>query len=189
MRPSTASPMYLYACSQRILGVVPCLAPRPSRRGTATPTARDSNPGSRNHDMSRLSTCTRSHTRTMRPSTASPMCLCACSQRILGVVPSSLALALDKTRQHVPLLATQTPAVVTTTCMSRLSGCTRIPGRCAHPRPHRYTSSSLPTGIGRVALPRPSLALDKTRQHVPLLATQTSAVATKTCLGYLHSHT
>jgi hypothetical protein len=32
------------------------------------------------------------------------------------------------------------------------------------------------------------VALDKTRQH-PLLATQTSVVATKTCLGYLHSHT
>jgi hypothetical protein len=55
MRPSpTASPIYLYACSQRILGVSPSpLAPRPH---TATPAARDSNLGSDNHDMSRLPT-------------------------------------------------------------------------------------------------------------------------------------
>jgi hypothetical protein len=32
-----------------------------------------------------------SHTRTMRPSTASPICLCAYFQRILGVPPSPLA--------------------------------------------------------------------------------------------------
>jgi hypothetical protein len=37
--------------------------------------------------------------------------------------------------------------------------------------------------------PRPSTAaLAETRQH-PLLATQTSTVATKTCLDYLHPHT
>jgi hypothetical protein len=53
MRPSTASPIYLYAYSQRILGVGPSpLAPRPH---TATPTARDSNLDSGNQDMSRLS--------------------------------------------------------------------------------------------------------------------------------------
>jgi hypothetical protein len=45
MRPSTASPMYLCAFSQRVLGVVPCLAPR-SRQGTATPTARERLKGS-----------------------------------------------------------------------------------------------------------------------------------------------
>ena len=44
-----------------------------------------------------------SHTRTMRPSTALPIYLYACSQRILGVAP--LPLALNKTRQH-PLIAT-----------------------------------------------------------------------------------
>jgi hypothetical protein len=42
-----------------------------------------------------------SHTRTMRPSTASPIYLHACSQRILGVSPSPLAL--EKTRQHTLL--------------------------------------------------------------------------------------
>jgi hypothetical protein len=54
MRPSTASPIYLYAYFQRILGVAPSpLAPRPH---TATHAARDSNLDSGNHDMSRLST-------------------------------------------------------------------------------------------------------------------------------------
>jgi hypothetical protein len=43
----------------------------------------------------------------------------------------------------------------------------------------------LPTDIGCGTSP---LALDKTRQHT-LLAIQTSTVATKTCLDYLHSHT
>jgi hypothetical protein len=66
-----------------------------------------------------------------------------------------------------------------------LTICTRIPERCAHPRPHRYASSLLPTDIGCGTSP---LALDKTRQHT-LRATQTSTVATTTCLDYLHSHT
>ena len=55
------------------------LAPR-SRRGTATHTARDASLGSGNHGMSRLSALAYTRipdTRTMRPSTASPMCLCA----------------------------------------------------------------------------------------------------------------
>jgi hypothetical protein len=57
------------------------------------------------------------HTRTMRSSTA-PVDLCTCSQRVLGAVPSPLALA--ETGQHT-LLATQTSAVVTTRFISRLS--------------------------------------------------------------------
>jgi hypothetical protein len=50
----------------------------------------------------------------MRPSTASPINPYACSQRILGVAPSPLALA-EALQQHT-LLATQTSVVVTTTC-------------------------------------------------------------------------
>jgi hypothetical protein len=52
-----------------------------------------------------------SHTRTIRPSTASPICLYAYFQRILRVVPTPLALA--ETRQRT-LLATQTSTVATT---------------------------------------------------------------------------
>jgi hypothetical protein len=90
------------------------LAPR-SRRGTATHAARDSN-------LNAVATTTclgylHSHTRTIRPSTASPIYLYACFQRILGVAPSTLAL--DKTRQHA-LLATQISTVVTTTCLDYL---------------------------------------------------------------------
>jgi hypothetical protein len=42
----------------------------------------------------------------MRPSTASPIYLCAYFQRVLGVAPS--ALALDKTRQHTLLAVLNT---------------------------------------------------------------------------------
>jgi hypothetical protein len=49
-RPSTASPICLYACSQRILGAAPPLAPR-SRQDTATPAARDSDLGSGNQNV------------------------------------------------------------------------------------------------------------------------------------------
>jgi hypothetical protein len=107
------------------------------------------------------------HTRTMRQSTALPTNLCACSQRILGVAP--LPLALDKTQQHT-LLATQTSAVVTKTCMSRLSA-------LAYPN-DAPIHAALPTNLCACSqrilgvAPHP-LALDKTRQH-PLLATQTS---------------
>jgi hypothetical protein len=64
---------------------------------------------------------------------------------------------------------------------------TRIPERCAHPRPSRCTSTPAPNKYW-VWHPRPSCALDKALQHT-LLATQTSAVATATvCLDYLHLH-
>jgi hypothetical protein len=49
------------------------------------------------------------------------------------------------------LLATQTAAVATTTCL----GCTRIPKRCARPRPHRCTSAPTSNGYW-VCHPRPS---------------------------------
>jgi hypothetical protein len=81
MRPSTASftdiPLRLLLTD---IGCVTRLAPR-SRQDTATHTARDSNLDISNHAMPRLSAiCTRSHAWTMRPSTASPIYLCACSQ-------------------------------------------------------------------------------------------------------------
>jgi hypothetical protein len=99
------------AYSQRILGVA--LAPR-SRQDTATPAARDPNLDSGNHDMSRLSTPAYPNDAPIHVLTDVPL---AYSQRILGVTPSPLAL--DKTRQHT-LLATQTSAVVTTTCLDYL---------------------------------------------------------------------
>jgi hypothetical protein len=55
MRLFTASPIYLYACSQQISGVVPPPGAPRSRRDTATHTARDSDLGSDNRDMSGLS--------------------------------------------------------------------------------------------------------------------------------------
>jgi hypothetical protein len=80
--------------------------------------------------------------------------------------PSLLA---DHTRQH-PLLATQTSAVATTTCLDVQTICVHIPERCAHPRSCRRASSPLPTGIGCGTLAPASLP-DHTLQH-PLLATQ-----------------
>ena len=55
MRPSTASPICLYAYFQRMLGVAPSILAL-AERDTATHAARDSNLDSGNHDMSRLST-------------------------------------------------------------------------------------------------------------------------------------
>jgi hypothetical protein len=84
--------------------------------GTATPTARDSNLGSGNHDMSRLPT-------SAYPSDAPIHGLAdihlAYSQQILVRYPrSSLP---DHTRQHPRCaLATQTSAVATTTCLDYL---------------------------------------------------------------------
>jgi hypothetical protein len=93
-----------------------------------------------------------SHTRAMRPSTASPIYLYAYSQRILGVAPSPLA---------------SRPHTATTTCLDYLRS--HIPERCAHPRPHRYTSTPALSGYW-VRHHRPSLP-DHTLQH-PLLATR-----------------
>jgi hypothetical protein len=61
-------------------GTLP-VAPRPH---TATPTACDSNLDSGNHDMSRLSTFVYLDD---TPIYALPTCLCACSERVLSVVP------------------------------------------------------------------------------------------------------
>ena len=79
MRPSTASPIYLYAYFQRILGVAPStLAPRPH---TATHAARDSNLDSDNHDMSRLSALAYLNDAPIHGLTDKPL---AYFQRILG---------------------------------------------------------------------------------------------------------
>ena len=88
MRPSTASPIYLYAYFQRILGVAPSpLAPRPH-------TARDSNLDSGNHDMSRLSTLAYLNDAPIHGLTDKPL---AYFQRILG---GALALAPRTDTQH-----------------------------------------------------------------------------------------
>jgi hypothetical protein len=86
-------------------------------------------------------------------------------QRVLGVAPSPLALA--EALQHT-LLATQTSAVATTTCLDYLHPHTRAM------RPSTASPIYLsPTSTGYwVWRPRPSLP-DHTRQH-PLLATKTS---------------
>jgi hypothetical protein len=55
MRPSTASPIYLYAYFQRALGVAPSPLALAEALQQATPAARDSDLDSGNHDMSRLS--------------------------------------------------------------------------------------------------------------------------------------
>jgi uncharacterized protein YbdZ (MbtH family) len=234
-----ASPIYEIrpAYSQPIASGYEPLAPRSRQDTPSTNTARDPNLGSANHDMSWLSalaypndapihgladipldyyqrilgvappplapdhtrqhitllatqtsavattTCLdylHSHTRTMRPSTASPICPSACSQRVLGVARSPLALA--ETRQHITLLATQTSAVATTTCLDYLHSHTRTmrPSTASPICP--YASSQRVLGVARSPL-----ALAETRQHT-LLATQTSTAATTTCLDYLHSH-
>jgi uncharacterized protein YbdZ (MbtH family) len=117
IRPSMASPTYLCAYFQRILGVAPSpLAPDHTRQHTLLAT-----------QTSAVATTTcldylHPHTRTIRPSTASPTYPYAYFQRILGVAPSPLALA--ETRQHT-LLATQTSTVATTACLDYLHSHTR----------------------------------------------------------------
>jgi hypothetical protein len=87
----------------------------------------------------------------MRPSTASPIYLCAYFQRVLDVAPSPLALA-ETARQHT-LLATmhKTSAVATTTCLDYLHSHTRtMRPSTASP----INSSLLPAGIGWYPGPR-----------------------------------
>jgi uncharacterized protein YbdZ (MbtH family) len=104
---------------------------------------------------------------------------------ILGVTPSPSHLAaLDKTRQH-PLLATQTSAVLTTTCLDYLHSHIRtMRPSMASPT---YLQPTPPTDIGCDTLAPRSRQDTPPRQH-PLLATQTSTVLTTTFLDYLHSH-
>jgi uncharacterized protein YbdZ (MbtH family) len=174
----------IHGLADRPLRLLPtgigCGTPAPcSQQDTATPTARDSSPGSGNQGMFRPSALAYPTERCAHPRPCRQTSTCACSQRILGVAP--LPLALDKTRQH-PLLATQAPAVATRACLDYLH---------SHTRPMR-PSTALPMCLyarsqrilGVAPLP---LALTQALQH-PLLATQASAVATTTCLDYLHSH-
>jgi hypothetical protein len=115
MYPSTASAIYLYASSQRILGVAPSpLAPDP-RPHTATHTARDSNLDSGNHDMSRLSTPAYLTDAPIHGLTDIPLRLLSTDIGCGTLAP----VALAETRQHT-LLATQTSAVATKTCLDYL---------------------------------------------------------------------
>ena len=92
MRPSTASPIYLYAYFQRILGVAPSTLAL--RQDTATHTARDSNLDSGNHDMSRLSALAYLNDAPIHGLTDKPL---AYFQRILG---GALTLAPRTDTQH-----------------------------------------------------------------------------------------
>jgi hypothetical protein len=59
----------------------------------------------------------------------------------IHAIPASIRLfAFTHALQH-PLIATQTSAVVTTTCLDYLHSHTSTPERCAHPRPRRYIST------------------------------------------------
>jgi hypothetical protein len=127
--------------------------------------------------------------------------LCSCLVWLLSTMPryprsdptpiGPIRLALTHTLQHT-LLATQTSTVATTTCldsgnhdMSRLSKLAYLNGAPIHGLtdiPLRL----LPTDIGCGTLGHRALA--DALQHTPL-ATQTSTVATTTCLYYLHPHT
>jgi hypothetical protein len=116
MRPSTALSIYayLYACSQRILGVAPCPSlPDHTRQHTPTATACDSNLGSGNHDMSRLSAFAYLND---APIHALPTYLYACSQRVLGVVPCP---SLPDQTHTTPQLR------LTKLALSRPKGCMR----------------------------------------------------------------
>jgi uncharacterized protein YbdZ (MbtH family) len=87
-----------------------------------------------------------SHTRTMRPSTASPIYLYAYFQRILGVAPSVLARS-SRNSATATLLATQTSTVATTTCLDYIHPHTRT----MRPSPASLTDIPLrllPTDIG-----------------------------------------
>jgi hypothetical protein len=74
-------------------GTLP-LAPRPH---AVTPTACDSNLGSGNHDMSRLSTFAYLND---APIYALPTCLYVSSQRVLGVVPCPSLPDQTHTQHH-----------------------------------------------------------------------------------------
>jgi hypothetical protein len=101
MRSSTALPINLHACSQRILGVAPCLAPRsqlPDYTLQHTLLATQTSVVATTTCLDYLN----SHTRTMRSSTALPINLHACSQRILGVAPSHNLIAFSSTLKFGP---------------------------------------------------------------------------------------
>jgi hypothetical protein len=94
MRPSTASPIYLYAYFQRILGVSPSTLALAESRDTATHTARDSDLGSGGHDMSGLSALAYLNDSSIHGLTDIPL---AYFQRTLG---GTLALAPRTDTQH-----------------------------------------------------------------------------------------
>jgi hypothetical protein len=98
-------------------------------------------------------------------------------------ITASVHLALTHALQH-PLLATQTPAVVTTTCLDYLHSHTRTGHPSTASPIYLYACSKRILGVA----PSPLALPDHTRQH-PLLATQTSTVVTMTCPDYLYLHT
>jgi hypothetical protein len=131
----------------------------------ATPSARDPNLSSGNHDISRLSAF--AYLRSDAPIQDLADIRLAYSQRILGVAPSPLAPrprpGATATHTHT-LLATQTSAVATTTCLDYLHLHACPSDGCAHPWPCRHTSATPPPNGYWVWCPHPSLA-DQTHTH------------------------
>jgi hypothetical protein len=134
------------------------LAPR-SRQDTATPASRDSNHGSVNHDMSRLSALAypndarhpwpHRHTSSLLPTDIGCGTLAPRSRQDTAT-PAARDSNLDSANHD----------------MSRLSALA-YPNDARHPWPHRHTSSLLPTDIGCDTLAprsrRPGTATHATR--------------------------
>jgi hypothetical protein len=184
MRPSMASPIYDIrpAYSQRIAIGYETLAPRSRQDTPATNTARDPNLGSANHDMSRLSALAYPNDAPIHGLTDIRL---AYSQRILGVTPPPLALGAQAL-QHT-LLATQTSAVATTTCLDYLNFHAQTMRPSTDPRPCRQTSTPALNGYW-VWCPRPSLT-DQTHTTPQLWLYYNALTAEKlrTCISWLLS--
>jgi hypothetical protein len=177
MRPSTASPIYLHACSQRILGVAPAPLAR-SRRGTATHTARDSNLGSGNHEMSRLSVLAYLNDSPIHGLTDMPLRLLSTDIGCGTLVPRSRRGTATHSARDSDLGSGNHG-------MSRLSALAYLNDAPIH----GLTDKPLAHFQRILGVASSPLALAETRQHT-LLATQTSTAATTTCLDYyLHSGT
>jgi hypothetical protein len=161
------------AYSPRILGVAPSPLALGAQPGTATRNTHCSRLKPRQWQPRHVWTiCICMPKRCAHPRPCLPTNLSACSQRILGVVPSPLAHRPDTHN-------TTTSAEKLRTCISW-----RISSDGAHLHAHRSLRCTTSNGYW-VWHPAPRSAPDHTRQH-PLLATQTSAVATTTCLDYLY---
>jgi hypothetical protein len=168
-------------------------SPRPPP-GTATPSARNPNLDSGNHDMTRLpTTCVCMPKRCAHPGPCRHTHL-TYSQRILGVAP--LPLALAQVLQH-PVLATQTSAVATTTCLDYL----HLHARTTHPStasPTHLPQRRLPTdmGCGRALAPGPRSQTRHTQRHNFGCINTLTAEKLRTCISWrlssdgahLHAH-
>jgi hypothetical protein len=108
---------------------------------TATPAARDSNLGSGNQDMPRLSTPAYLNDAHIHGFADKPLRLHSTDIGCGTLAPRSRQDTATHTARDSNLGSGNQD-------MPRPSMYTRIPERHAHPRPHRYISSLLPTDIG-----------------------------------------